>query len=493
MLKIIEQYQEVIQQGLGIGLFFAYALLFCISPVLVPPYLGNSALMHIVFLGILLILFVVIFVLQRARGFNLATLFRKKRSQGALLSGAIISGGSACMWLPQSFPMLILTSLLMSFGAVTLLLLWAHATSAQQLRLRVASCGFAGITSALLYLTIVCIPDPINTLFACLLPLASGAMGFILWHKHEPIQLERNAFTNRKGKKPGKGKTASSWSLSPLDPRLSCAVFCLGSLFSLAGYALLQGHDMTNPPILPGILCIGLFLVAQIALAVYMSRIIHVESPRAAYKPVPILFAIGFLLLATDLPLIVMISMALAFAGFGCFMVYYWIVLGNNVSRYRSVCEDVYSFGFFVLIAGVLFGEIVKMALDYFGTMQLSYSIALSLIGLFILVFLLWQMADGAVFADETREMGGSYSAEPEVVLTDTTERAEALTKYFGLSPREQDVVQLLISGHTAPAICKELYLSIHTVKTHIKHIYRKTGVSKRQQLIALSNELLQA
>lgn len=66
-------------------------------------------------------------------------------------------------------------------------------------------------------------------------------------------------------------------------------------------------------------------------------------------------------------------------------------------------------------------------------------------------------------------------------------ERSAVLAEKFGLSRREGEVLALLIQGRTVAAICGKLQLSEGTVKTHIAHIYDKTGVHARQELLDLA------
>ena len=59
----------------------------------------------------------------------------------------------------------------------------------------------------------------------------------------------------------------------------------------------------------------------------------------------------------------------------------------------------------------------------------------------------------------------------------------EAISRYE-LSPREAEVLSLVVRGRSVPHIAERLYLSRGTVKTHIARIYQKLGVGDRQEMI---------
>ncbi|MGD1822159.1 MAG: helix-turn-helix domain-containing protein [Pleomorphochaeta sp.] len=62
--------------------------------------------------------------------------------------------------------------------------------------------------------------------------------------------------------------------------------------------------------------------------------------------------------------------------------------------------------------------------------------------------------------------------------------------KEAGISTREKEVLLLLFEGKTSYEIASELFISNNTVKSHIKHIYKKLNVSTRVQLfVLLSNK----
>jgi len=53
------------------------------------------------------------------------------------------------------------------------------------------------------------------------------------------------------------------------------------------------------------------------------------------------------------------------------------------------------------------------------------------------------------------------------------------------LTAREADVLAGLQQRHSNAQIAAELHVSIETIRTHARHIYRKLGVSSRRELLA--------
>jgi LuxR family maltose regulon positive regulatory protein len=58
------------------------------------------------------------------------------------------------------------------------------------------------------------------------------------------------------------------------------------------------------------------------------------------------------------------------------------------------------------------------------------------------------------------------------------------------LSERELDVLRLLGTELDGPAIARELTVSLHTVRTHTKHIYAKLAVTNRRAAVRRAQEL---
>ena len=53
------------------------------------------------------------------------------------------------------------------------------------------------------------------------------------------------------------------------------------------------------------------------------------------------------------------------------------------------------------------------------------------------------------------------------------------------MTPREREVLSLLVEGMTDPEIGAALFISRRTAATHVRHIYDKLGVSSRAEAAA--------
>lgn len=58
------------------------------------------------------------------------------------------------------------------------------------------------------------------------------------------------------------------------------------------------------------------------------------------------------------------------------------------------------------------------------------------------------------------------------------------------LTPREWEVLDLLCQGESTQEIAKTLFLSVETVRSHIKNMLRKLGVRSRDEAVALADSL---
>jgi DNA-binding CsgD family transcriptional regulator len=62
----------------------------------------------------------------------------------------------------------------------------------------------------------------------------------------------------------------------------------------------------------------------------------------------------------------------------------------------------------------------------------------------------------------------------------------EALGQIYGLTPAEAEVAQSLAKGMSLEEIAADRGISLNTVRSHLKHIFSKTGTSRQGELLSL-------
>ena len=54
----------------------------------------------------------------------------------------------------------------------------------------------------------------------------------------------------------------------------------------------------------------------------------------------------------------------------------------------------------------------------------------------------------------------------------------------YHLSPREQEILQSLVKGYSYKLIADEHFISMDTVRSHIRHIYEKLQVNSKTEAV---------
>ena len=78
-------------------------------------------------------------------------------------------------------------------------------------------------------------------------------------------------------------------------------------------------------------------------------------------------------------------------------------------------------------------------------------------------------------------------SDQPTAITVETNSEA------FGLTTREQEVLNLITTGATDKEIAAQLALSLHTVKSHVRNILSKTHAINRRQAAKLAGNSIRA
>lgn len=117
-----------------------------------------------------------------------------------------------------------------------------------------------------------------------------------------------------------------------------------------------------------------------------------------------------------------------------------------------------------------------ELSTDERGSFLLVLSTSYMVYLLFSPALQLWKMRKSSPVRADGSVMG---SDDIDGVCT-------RLARRYGLSRREEEVLAYVGQGYNSPYIAKMLFISDSTVRSHLKSIYRKTGVPSRMDLIDL-------
>jgi len=101
-------------------------------------------------------------------------------------------------------------------------------------------------------------------------------------------------------------------------------------------------------------------------------------------------------------------------------------------------------------------------------------------------------MSDGTVLSCELMKVEVRESTQRTGVLV-VLQPVAALPRLFleafcarhRLTPREQEVIDLLLDGLTTAEMASRLGITAHTIRDHLKRVYRKTGARSRSELLS--------
>ena len=83
------------------------------------------------------------------------------------------------------------------------------------------------------------------------------------------------------------------------------------------------------------------------------------------------------------------------------------------------------------------------------------------------------------------RTVGSDAGIAVTIARSTTSERVEVYVRALGLTPRETELVALLVAGADTRTVARSLGIAEHTVNDHLKSIFMKAGTQSRRQLIA--------
>jgi len=358
----------------------------------------------------------------------------------------------------------LLGSLIAGVGSGAMPLMWGELYGSVDVRQAGRGVGLSFIFGAVIYVIVSLLPLSTAGLLVAILPPISALL---------VLQLHCG------GRSPAVLYSEEERRQPPLPNYLALIPAGYGALFGL----ILGLTDYLDPgtfltPSALGILgTIPAALLGLLAIGLFRNEIALV---RIIYRPLLPVMAAGITLLSffgTTL-----VGASLIVAAFSVFDLLVWIVLSDLAHRLNYPSLRVFAVGRSATRGGVFAGFVMgQLAVSSFDVSRPGRTI-ISLVVLYALMLILGATRKGGhlVVLDSTLQ------AAPDQIPTQPMEdRFETPALRHGLSPRELDVVRLLMDGRSIDRVAQALHISQGTAKFHVRNIYKKLNVHSRQELLS--------
>ena len=252
---------------------------------------------------------------------------------------------------------------------------------------------------------------------------------------------------------------------------------------------------------------------AVILLAALLVSCVLVAIGAFSSNPLDMLYRVSMLLLGLGFALMAFTEgsytfyTAMSFAGYTAFILFVCVASRLVSSSFRTGATRTIALGVGVLYGSEAIGLVAGGATTHFFGNDLpivALSMTCILLYLVVQLFLLDEISlihagigemDGASAkphaqgADAVSAAGDTAAPQAAAVDSPTIfqKTADDLAQRYRLSPRESEVLLLLLQGRTMSRIQETLFISAGTVSTHTRHIYQKVGVANKQELIDLA------
>lgn len=164
----------------------------------------------------------------------------------------------------------------------------------------------------------------------------------------------------------------------------------------------------------------------------------------------------------------------------GIFDLFWWSILGEMLD-YTNSPAKVFGIGLSANVLGVLCGDVLGIVVTSAGLTSAEITV-IALCVVCLTLVLLPPLNRRLVLLLKSHTYLVAYDNMSQSQQTDIIHNTKTLDP---LTAREQEVLQLILSGKSNREIAETLYISENTVKTHIRNIFSKYDVSSRVELIS--------
>ncbi|MGB4023433.1 MAG: LuxR C-terminal-related transcriptional regulator [Acutalibacteraceae bacterium] len=173
----------------------------------------------------------------------------------------------------------------------------------------------------------------------------------------------------------------------------------------------------------------------------------------------------------------------------GIFDLFWWSILGEMLD-YSDNPTQTFGIGLSANVFGVLCGGVLGMAVTSMGLPGAEVAV-IALTVVCVTLVMLPPLNNQLVLLLKSHAYLAAYDNMSQSQQTDIVRQIKTLAP---LTVREQEVLQLILSGKSNREIAGALFISESTVKTHTRNIFSKYDVGSRAELIStlLKNQTIE-
>ena len=380
---------------------------------------------------------------------------------GGSLGATAASGDAAGLTLSVNRICLVVGSLMGGVGSALAFVMWGE-TYARMGHKWVRICSLAQLVIPIAFVPLAFAPYPLALATAILLPIACFAC-LAVGRKKRAFAIVAQPAYKRHATKPSISLVAG------------IVIICIGYGFLQAVLTRGSGPSDLN--------AIGVAVAFIAAFVVALLLFDRSDDPNYA-KPLSIItsmLVLGFLLFPLrSYAAVAFVSTVLVNSGFMLFEYLLMVALSDCASRSTSSATLLFAGTRAVVTGSVLAGMLVSNAL--FGVVAQVGGVAQSVVVLVSVALL----ALAGIWLLHERNLNRFFWGEGAPAESSLKQQCDLLAQKAGLTNREAEVLELWAQGRSVPYIQETLVISASTVSTHTRHIYQKTGVHSRQELLDL-------
>lgn len=341
-------------------------------------------------------------------------------------------------------------------------------------------CTSLAIGCVLFLLTYALFSNVGHAIFVLILVILSIGTCFYLLRRTVPINdafFKPQDNENHQHKGPIQGEKPAA---AKLNPKIRILFIIFGAAFGSAWMILILKQPISPAPVFVMIAIAMLFLIIlfrkdSVAHDRYVSMLMRVSI---------VILGICFLAIPVTQQAISSVALCLLCAFWQVFWAIDSALLLRHTEKHAFKLLKHIAMGQFSSYTGFLFGLLlVKILSSLFGLNE-TLSILSPIITALCLISGMALYPYYKNVAPNSYAIRGTQQAKSSPTKLDKTQQCEHLSRRYGLSPREHEILLLLANGQGNREISEELVLSPHTVKSHIYNIYQKLNVHSRQELM---------